>query len=116
MLPCDAEAVRQIYTNILSNIPKYGGKDAEITTTLTEDDDHVYISVKNTGSYLTRAEIKHILGEDSEFYRVERLKPKAKGSGLGLHLAKEKLGYSGGELNITSDGKSYVKSTIKLKK
>ncbi|MBD3226598.1 MAG: PAS domain S-box protein, partial [Candidatus Lokiarchaeota archaeon] len=103
----DRERIEQAITNILSNAVKNTLPDGTITVKLTNDDEYVDISVKDTGIGLTDREKEKIF---RKFGKIERYKMNVdlniEGSGLGLYISKEIVELHGGEIKAESEGRN----------
>jgi len=102
----DKERIEQAITNILSNAVKNTLPDGTITVKLTNHDEYVDISVKDTGIGLTEREKEKIF---RKFGKIERYKMDVdlniEGSGLGLYISKEIVELHGGEIKAESEGR-----------
>ena len=93
----DADALAQIFVNLLSNAEKYSTdrKEVEVHSYLTEDS--VHVSVLDRGSGVPPGEEAKIF---EAFYRAhDSLASGIQGSGLGLTLAQRMAKEHGGEIS-----------------
>lgn len=100
----DANRVRQVLHNYLSNALKYSEADkpVEVSVRYTEDKANVYIAVRDYGSGLSTAEQARLW---ERFYRVPGITVKSGsgvGLGLGLHISKMLIEQQGGTIGVQS--------------
>jgi two-component system phosphate regulon sensor histidine kinase PhoR len=98
----DKDMISQVIINLLSNAVKYTPAGGRVTvgTEVDETARLVRVTVTDTGVGIPEDEIGHLF---EKFYRVAANKKQAKGTGLGLNLAKqivEKV--HGGRMFVTS--------------
>ena len=84
----DKDMISQVIVNLLSNAVKYTpcGGSIKIETEVDEIASLARVSVTDTGVGIPEDEIEHVF---DKFYRVDANKKQAKGTGLGLNLAKQ---------------------------
>jgi signal transduction histidine kinase len=99
-LLADDLRMKQIINNLLSNAVKYTPTGGTVTIRASTDANNaIIIDVTDTGLGILPDEIDKIT---EDFYRINRHKEKAEGTGLGLPLAKRLMELHGGILRITS--------------
>lgn len=100
----DPLRIHEVVSNLISNAIKYT-QQGGITIILTEDNEHIYITVKDTGIGIPEEEIKNI---GKRFYRIHQHLDKEKnivragGTGLGLYVVKGILKAMGGNMFVES--------------
>ena len=107
----DREKFRIILSNLIANAIKFSSDNSYVTVDLDRDEKHIFVSISNTGSYLSPAQMDKIF---DRFYRVEN--NDSEGSGLGLPLVKELTNLLEGDITVISmkdDGTSF-KVTLPL--
>lgn len=109
----DKKIIHNIMTNLFSNAIKYTPNGGSITMYLaqmqSEQEGVVmqYISVHNTGSYISDAEKEKVFGS---FYKIENQASYPSygqsSTGIGLYLVKELVSSLGGRIEIKSSAKT----------
>ena len=100
----DAEKLRTIIDNLMSNAIKYSPRSGTIGITLRARDSLVQLEVADQGPGISAAERERVF--DSFYSGKAPADGKVKGSGLGLAIAREYALAQGGriEVNDRSDG------------
>lgn len=108
------DRVEQIIIILLDNAKKYTPEGGSITIEagFIEQEDHVNISVIDTGQGIHEYDINHIF---DRFFKADRARGK-KGTGLGLAIAKELLSYMGEKIEVRSTYGEGTTFTFTLKK
>ena len=104
LVPYNEEAIERVINNLVVNAIKYSPENSkiEITVGLTEDNEHVKVSVKDEGIGIAEDVIDRVF---DRFYRTENTTHTIKGTGLGLHLVKTAI-------EKQHDGKVFVQSEL----
>jgi PAS domain S-box-containing protein len=96
----DAERLRQVLTNLISNAIKYSPEEGKITVSGRYDDNYVYIAVSDQGIGIPAGERERIF---DRFYRIDSaLSRRTQGAGLGLYLVKSVVEAHGGRIWVSS--------------
>ena len=91
----DKDHIREAIENIVENAIKYT-PTGEINVDVTGDDDHVTISVKDSGIGIPAEDMPHLF---QKFYRVENKDTsEIGGTGLGLYLSRRLVEIMGGRI------------------
>lgn len=91
----DNDHVREIVNNLVENAIKYT-PNGEILIDINGDDDHVVISVKDSGIGIPTEDIPHLF---QKFYRVDNKDTREiGGTGLGLYLCRRLSEIMGGRI------------------
>lgn len=90
----DPERLRQVFCNILDNASKHGGSGMRIDASLTREQDHVVIRIRDYGPGIPPDELPYV---KSKFYKGSS---KARGSGIGLAVCDEIVARHNGILSI----------------
>jgi signal transduction histidine kinase len=94
----DADRVRQVLTNLLSNAARYAPAGTRVSTTVERRGGEVVVAVEDEGPGVPAAERGRIF---EKFYRTERVKGRADGGlGLGLAIASDIVAAHGGRILI----------------
>lgn len=89
----------EVLQNLMENAVKYGdGKRIELL--FSNEDEGVFISVRNSGCTLDKSELPHIF---ESFWRG-RNSEKTEGSGLGLYICRELMHKMGGDIFAEMNG------------
>ena len=107
----DEDRMIEAGQNILENAIKYGdGRSIRIS--FSEEEDHVLVSITNTGHTLPLEEMAHVF---DSFYRGSNSE-HVRGSGLGLYICKELLHKMDGEIYAGTPKDNEFTVTIVLRK
>ena len=107
----DEDRMVEAGQNILENAIKYGdGRSIRIS--FSEEEDHVLVSITNTGHTLPQEEMAHIF---DSFYRGSNSE-NVRGSGLGLYICKELFHKMDGEIYAGTTKDNEFTVTIVLRK
>ena len=97
----DWEKLEQVTINLLENAIKFTHTGGRVTITLQKDQKFVKVSIRDTGIGIAPVEQTRIF---DRFYRIEQDCPTgAKGTGLGLFIAKTLVELHGGRISVTSE-------------
>ncbi len=97
----DPDAVRQIFSNLLSNALRYTSTGGAITVKAYEDSAHyVVFQVTDTGTGISSEDLPRVF---ERFYRGDKSRSRSTGgSGLGLAIAKSAVERQGGSIWVES--------------
>jgi signal transduction histidine kinase len=99
-LICDVAKLDRVMTELLHNACKYTPPNEEISVTVAQQANHVYLSVSNSGVEIPLKERSRIF---ERFYRIPNADPwKHGGTGLGLALVKTLVEQLQGEVKVSS--------------
>jgi len=105
----DAERLRQLIDNLISNAVKYSESGAEVSVQAHVDDGHVVVRVRDTGPGIA---VEH---QAQIFEKFGRATGSAKpGTGLGLFLARSFAEQHGGSLTVESRPGEGATFTLRL--
>ncbi len=95
----DNDHIREIVNNLVENAIKYTPK-GEVFVDINGDDDHVTISVKDSGIGIPAEDMSHLF---QKFYRVDNKDTREiGGTGLGLYLSRRLAEIMGGRIWVES--------------
>lgn len=95
---CDADKIRTVVDNLLTNAIKYTPQDGRIDVALAADDTFAVIDVSDSGPGVDEADRQRIFepfGQGSAVYTSS-----VKGTGLGLSIAREYTEAHGGRIEL----------------
>lgn len=96
----DAEELRMVFSNLLTNAIKYTPAGGNIKVFVTSDENGVYVGVEDKGIGIA---YEHIPRLTERFYRVDAGRSREQGgTGLGLAIVKHVLDRHGATLYIQS--------------
>ena len=93
----DADRIRQIVANLLSNALKFTPSGGDVTVSVAEEGGAVVIDVSDTGPGIPADEIGRVF---DRFYRGRTV--RAGGSGIGLAVVRDLARAHGGEASVES--------------
>lgn len=97
----DKELFIQALINLLDNAVKYSLKEKKVTLTITQNDTHIFIEVKDEGIGMKKEEIPRIF---ERFYSIDKgASRKLGGYGLGLSIVEKIVERHGGHIKVTSE-------------
>ncbi|HHN94342.1 MAG TPA: GAF domain-containing sensor histidine kinase [Anaerolineae bacterium] len=96
----DAQRLHQVMLNLLSNAVKYCREGDKITVTARAEEDHLVVSVSDTGPGIPADSLPHIF---ERFYRVPGTEKSVVGTGLGLSITQQIVEAHGGEITVESE-------------
>ncbi|GED88409.1 sensor histidine kinase [Streptomyces sp. 6-11-2] len=100
-MEADPVRIRQIMGNLVSNALRHTSAGGTITLTAGQTDDHVLLTVRDTGSGIAPEDLPHIF---DRFWRAEKSRSRRTGgSGLGLAIVRHLVTAHGGTVTATSD-------------
>jgi two-component system phosphate regulon sensor histidine kinase PhoR len=96
----DANSLQEVLQNLLDNALQYTPAGGKIEVSALSSDDHVTVTVADTGIGIPQAEQERIF---ERFYRVDAARSReAGGTGLGLSIARHIMDAHGGRLWVES--------------
>lgn len=96
----DTVLIYRVLSNLIGNAIKYAGEGRNITVKSWDDQDWVYVEIRDDGKGMSEEDLEYIF---DKFYRVKNDDShKIKGSGLGLYLVKYFIELHQGKISVTS--------------
>ncbi len=96
----DAQRLHQVLLNLVSNAVKYCNSGDDITISVMREEDHVTVSVADTGPGIPSDALPSIF---ERFYRVPGSERRAVGTGLGLAITQQIIEAHGGTIFVNSE-------------
>jgi signal transduction histidine kinase len=81
----DSGRLRQVFSILIDNALRYSAKHGKVTVSLGRSDKEIVVKVKDTGIGLTEEEVRQAF---QRFFRGGKAQSHARGTGLGLPVAK----------------------------
>jgi PAS domain S-box-containing protein len=98
LLNLDPKLVRHILMNLLSNAIKYSAKNADITLKIEDNDQFVFLEVKDQGIGIPEDEQDRLF---ERFFRAKNAQ-NIQGTGLGLNIVKQYVDLMDGTITVKS--------------
>lgn len=92
----DPERIKQVMCNLLDNAAKHGGSGKRICVSMSQQEEHYVIRIRDYGPGIPEAELPFI---KQKFYKGSS---KARGSGIGLAVCDEIVERHGGTLTLAN--------------
>ncbi len=103
------EMLRRVWLNLLDNAIKFSDGKEPVAIRITPKDEHLAVSVSNSGAEIPPAAQKHIW---NKFYQADE-SHATEGNGIGLALVKRVSELHGGEASVES-AQGYTTFTVCL--
>ena len=108
----DREKMNKVIYNLFSNALKFTPAGGSVTLTFTQQQDHVIITVADTGKGIPDSEKPNIF---KRFYQSATNDSSLTGSGIGLHIASDYVRMHHGTISVSDNYPVGTIFTIKLK-
>lgn len=102
LVMADADRLRQVITNYLSNALKYSAADTPVAVYVEPRETQVRVAVRDEGPGLSESQLQQVW---QRFYRVPGIEVKSGtgvGLGLGLHISRMIVERQGGKVGVES--------------
>ncbi|CAN7292646.1 two-component system histidine kinase PnpS [Rossellomorea sp. LjRoot5] len=114
MADVDSYRLKQVFINLISNAIVYTPKGGNVSVTVKEDQDMVYVQVKDNGMGISQEELPRIF---ERFYRVDKARSRnSGGTGLGLAIVKHIIEAHEGDIEVESEPDKGTTFTVTLNK
>ncbi len=107
-IPCDPKRLRQVFLNILDNAAKHGGEGKRIEASIQMENEDVVVRIRDHGPGIPEDELPLV---KKKFYKGSS---KARGSGIGLAVCDEIVGFHGGTLELENAPGGGTVVTVRL--
>lgn len=108
----DDELLSHVWNNLFSNAFKFTNEQGKVTVSLTTDEDHAIVKVKDSGCGMTKEVGEHIF---EKFYQGDT-SHATKGNGLGLALVKRVIDIMQAEISVESELNKGTTFTVRILK
>ncbi|MCC5801291.1 two-component system histidine kinase PnpS [Rossellomorea vietnamensis] len=110
----DSYRLKQVFINLISNAIAYTPKGGNVSVTVQDDQDKVYVKVKDNGMGISQEELPRIF---ERFYRVDKARSRnSGGTGLGLAIVKHIIEAHEGDIEVESELEKGTTFTVTLNK
>ncbi len=109
---CDAELLRIVMVNLMSNAVKYGNVHGRIRLTVQESENILRVSVWNEGPGFPESEKKFLFKKFSRLHTGELM--GRKGSGVGLYMSWKTVQLHGGKIRAESGPGKWAEFIMEL--
>ncbi len=100
ILTCEADKVRRVMINLMSNSIKYSNPGGKVTVSIEETEGGVLFSVEDQGIGIEKKHIPYLF---DKFYRVDKARSRETGgTGLGLSIVHSIVSGMGGRVEVES--------------
>ena len=110
LINADKNLLVNVWNNLISNAIKFSPENSTIFLTLSEENEHAKISIKDEGCGIPKDDIHYIF---DKFFQVDK-SHKSNGNGLGLTLVKDIIDLVKGEIKVESEVNKGTTFTIYL--
>ncbi len=100
IIACDPDMIERILLNLISNAIKFTNKNGVIKVILTDIDDYILLSVKDSGIGISKDRMNSIF---EKFNKDENLLHNKEGTGVGLSLVKAFVEAHEGKIQVKSE-------------
>ena len=97
----DADRLRQVFVNLLSNALRYTPSGGRVTLRAWRDAGHLHVQIRDTGPGIAPADLPHVF---DRFYRADKSRSRETGgSGLGLAIVRSLVEAHHGKVEVESE-------------
>ena len=108
----DYDLIYQVIFNLIDNAIKFTNENGVIEFIVTQEGGRVSFAVRNTGSYIEKADLKYVF---DRFYKTDKSRSANKnGTGLGLYISKTIIDIHGGKISADSRAGEYTQFCFSL--
>lgn len=107
-IPCDPKRMRQVFLNILDNAAKHGGEGKRIEASMCLEGAEIVVRIRDFGPGIPEDELPLV---KRKFFKGSS---KARGTGIGLAVCDEIVGFHGGSLDLENAPGGGTLVTVRL--
>lgn len=96
----DADKLKQVFFNLMSNAVKFSRINGNIWVSLKENKDKVIVQIKDNGIGIKKDDLPYIF---ERLYRGDKSRQLTAGSGIGLTMVKKILNFHGASIDVESE-------------
>ncbi|MGD1042341.1 MAG: ATP-binding protein [Sedimentisphaerales bacterium] len=112
ILHADADRIKEVISNLLSNSLKFTPEGGSINVCCEDRNDDVFVFVKDTGCGVAKNDVPRLFEKFTQFNR--KVGPGEKGTGLGLAICKGLVNLHNGKIWAESDTGSGMKVSFTI--
>lgn len=109
-VPGDPTHLREAFTNLYANAIHHGGDGGRVTVRADDEDDHVVVSVADTGPGIPERDLPHVF---DRFHQGDESRSGG-GSGLGLAITRAAVERHGGTVEAANGPTGGAVFTVRL--
>jgi len=110
-ISANEEMMKQVWINLIDNAIKFGDEGTSVRINITETEDHIFVSVADTGVEIPPEAKEKIF---RKFYQVDE-SHSSEGNGVGLAVVKGIIKLHNGDVTVSSGNRKTV-FTVSLPK
>ncbi|NLM76462.1 MAG: HAMP domain-containing histidine kinase [Clostridiaceae bacterium] len=114
IIACDPDMIERIILNLISNAIKFTDENGEITVRISEKEESILLSVKDTGIGIPQSKLNCIFERFKQ--ADETLNRNPDGTGIGLSLVKAFVEAHNGNISVKSEVMKGTEFIIELPK
>ena len=111
-IKANEEMLKQAWINLIDNAIKYGDEGTTVRVSITETENHIFVSISDTGLVIP-SELKEQIFR--KFYQVDESR-SSEGNGVGLAVVKEIVKLHDGDVTVSSGNRKTVFTVLLPKK
>ena len=109
--PVDRAQLARALRNLLTNAVQHSPRGGTVRMAVGEEANQVEVRIGDEGAGIAEEDRPYVF---ERFYRADRSRGRAPGSGIGLTVARELIGANGGSVEVESTGASGTTFLVRL--